>query len=53
VTTSGVFSFYPLPNAADFDHSLSSLTLGQLKGIVMGADGALWLTDGAQIGHFV
>jgi virginiamycin B lyase len=53
VTTSGVFSFYPLPYAADFDHSLSSLTLGQLKGIVMGADGALWLTDGGQIGRFV
>lgn len=53
VTTSGAFGFYPLPYAANFDHSLSSLTLGQLKGIVMGADGALWLTDGGQIGRFV
>jgi streptogramin lyase len=53
VTTSGAFSFYPLPSAADFDHGSSSLTLGQLKGIVTGADGALWLTDGEQIGHFV
>jgi virginiamycin B lyase len=52
VTTSGVFSFYPLPYAADFDHSLSSLTRGQLKGIVTGADGALWLTDGGQVGRF-
>jgi hypothetical protein len=47
-----VFSFYSLPYAADFDHPLSSLTLEQLKGIVLGADGALWLTDGGQIGRF-
>jgi virginiamycin B lyase len=53
VTTSGAFSFYPLPSAAHFDNGSSSLTLGQLKGIVTGADGALWLTNGEQIGHFV
>ena len=53
VTTSGAFSFYSLPYTADFDNGSSSLTLGQLKGIVTGADGALWLTDNGQIGHFV
>jgi virginiamycin B lyase len=53
VTTGGVFSFYPLPYAADFDQGVSSLTLGQLKGIVTGADGALWLSDGGQIGRFI
>lgn len=52
VTTGGAFSFYPLPHTADFDNGSSSLTLGQLKGIVTGADGALWLTDNGQIGHF-
>ncbi len=53
VTTSGVFRFYPLPDAAEFDAGSSSLELGQLKGIVMGMDGTLWLTDDGQIGHFV
>jgi streptogramin lyase len=53
VTTDGAFSFYPLPYDAHFDNGGSSLTLGDLKGIVAGADGALWLTDVGQIGHFV
>ncbi len=55
VTTAGAFSFYPFLNDNDleFDNGSSSLSLGQLKGIVTGADGALWLTNGGQIGHFV
>jgi streptogramin lyase len=53
VTTDGAFTFYDFPPNTDFDNGSSSLTLGQLKGIVTGADGALWLTDDGQIGHFV
>jgi virginiamycin B lyase len=53
VSTSGAFRFYPLPNGAGFDNGSSSLDLGQLKGIAMGADGTLWLTNDGQIGHFV
>ena len=53
VTTSGSFSYYPLASTTYFDNGTSSLTLGDLKGIVTGADGALWLTDAGQIGQFV
>ncbi len=53
VTTDGAFRFYPFPVDAHFDDRSSSLTAGELKGIVTGADGALWLTDDGQIGHFV
>jgi streptogramin lyase len=53
VTTTGTFTFYPFPPNTHFDNGSSSLSLGQLKGIVKGADGTLWLTDGSQIGHFV
>jgi streptogramin lyase len=52
VSTAGAFAFYALPYSADFDNGSSSLTLGDLKGIVTGA-GALWLTDVGQIGQFV
>ena len=53
VTTSGAFTLYPFPSNTYFDNGSSSLSLGELKGIVKGADGTLWLTDGGQIGHFV
>lgn len=53
VTTNGAFSFYPLPYAAYFDNGSSSTTAGDLKGIVLGADGTFWLTNDANIGHFV
>lgn len=53
VTTNGAFTLYPFPAKASFDNGSSSLTLGQVKGIVTGSDGALWLTDNDQIGHFV
>ncbi|HLW02250.1 MAG TPA: hypothetical protein VKT82_26580 [Ktedonobacterales bacterium] len=53
ITTAGAATFYAFPDNTYFDEGSSSLTLGQLKGIVTGADGALWLTDGGQIGHFV
>lgn len=53
VTTDGTFKFYPFPDNTYFDNGGSSLTLGELKGITSGADGTLWLTDAAQIGHVV
>lgn len=53
VTTTGAFTFYPLPEKPYFDNGGSSFTLGYLKGIATGADGTLWLTDALQIGHFV
>jgi virginiamycin B lyase len=53
VTTDGTFKFYPFPDNTYFDNGGSSLTLGELKGIASGADGTLWLTDDAQIGHVV
>lgn len=53
VTTDGAFKFYPFPAGTNFDNGGSSLTLGELKGIVTGSDGTLWLTDNTQIGHFV
>lgn len=53
VTTDGVFKFYPFPPGTYFDNGGSSFDLGNLRGIVSGADGTLWLTNDAQIGHFV
>lgn len=53
VTTDGTFKFYPFPNNTDFDNGGSSLDMGNLRGIVAGSDGTLWLTNDAQIGHFV
>ena len=53
MTTTGTFTFYPFPPNTYFDNGSSSLSLGELKGIVKGSDGTLWLTDGSQIGHFV
>src|SRR6266702_1688669 len=53
VTTDGTFKFYPFPPTTNFDNGGSSLDIGNLRGIVTGADGTLWLTNDAQIGHFV
>ncbi len=53
VTTTGTFTIYPFPGHPYFDNGGSSLTLGQLKGIIKGADGTLWLTDGNQVGNFI
>jgi streptogramin lyase len=53
VTTSGTFKFYPFPPNINFDNGGSSLDIGNLRGIVTGTDGTLWLTNDAQIGHFV
>src|SRR6266581_3052843 len=52
VTTDGTFKFYPFPPTTNFDNGGSSLDIGNLRGIVTGADGTLWLTNDAQIGHF-
>lgn len=52
LTPSGTFKFYPFPSNSFFDNGGSSLTLGQLKGIVTAPDRTLWLTDGVQLGHF-
>ncbi len=52
LTPSGSFTFYPFPSNSYFDDGGSSLTLGQLKGIVTASDGTLWLTNGGQLGHF-
>ncbi len=53
VTTAGAFKFYPFPPNTYFDNGSSSLDMGNLRGIVAGADGTLWLTNDGQIGHFV
>ena len=53
VTIDGAFKFYPFPPGISFDNGSSSFDLGNLRGIVAGADGTFWLTDGTQIGHFV
>ncbi len=52
LTPSGAFTFYPFPSNSYFDEGGTSLTLGQLKGIVTAPDGTLWLTDDGQFGHF-
>jgi hypothetical protein len=43
----------PFPPNTYFDNGSSSLDMGNLRGIVAGADGTLWLTNDGQIGHFV
>jgi streptogramin lyase len=53
VTTDGTFKLYPFPNHTDFDNGGSSFDLANLRGIVAGSDGTLWLTNDAKIGHFV
>jgi virginiamycin B lyase len=53
VTTAGAFKFYPFPPNTYFDNGSSSLDMGNLRGIVAGGDGTLWLTNDGQIGHFV
>jgi hypothetical protein len=53
VTTAGTFKFYPFPPNTNFDNGGSLLDMGNLRGIVTGTDGTLWLTNDEQIGHFV
>ena len=53
VTLDGTFKFYPFPEGTYFDNGGSSLDMGNLRGIVAGTDGTLWLTNDGQIGHFV
>lgn len=53
VTIDGAFTFYPFPPGTSFDNGGSSFDLGNLRGIVVGADGTFWLTNDTQIGHFV
>lgn len=53
ITIDGAFKFYPFSPGTSFDNGGSSFDLGNLRGIVAGADGTFWLTNDAQIGHFV
>jgi streptogramin lyase len=53
ITTNGSFKFYPFPPNTSFDNGVSTLDMSNLRGIVAGSDGTLWLTNDAQIGHFV
>ena len=50
---SSSFAFHSFPLSAHFDDAVSTLDMQNLRGIVAGLDGTLWLSNNHMIGHFV